>query len=704
MALAFCPDRESSGFSGRPGAGTRTGTRAAFGLFFLVGLVLCAPVFVCAAERSESVSSTSIHAARAEADTLIVSARALADPVAPSAAGLVSVLELDDESGPIDLAEALGRTAGFQIRRTGGLGFAAVPSLRGSAAAQIRILIDGLPLNEAQSGTIDLSALPADRFARAEIHRGVVPGGLGGMGGAGAVNLITRPHADGLEATAFAGGFGSAGGRVTWGASDILNDTGSLLLMAHARRADNDYEYTDNRQTFDTAGDDTTRTRENSWFEEFGLWSKSRIAVHGVETEIAAGCFRKDGGRPGPISYPSPHASVRLERCDGRLALRLPLAIAAELAAARQKEWLYDPESEIEDGFGGTIRSLGTDVTQRLTWSPRLAGEPARAGVFTQADLVCGVDRRRQWYRQWYGPDEDPHRSRMTDSAFASLAAQFLTGRLQLVPAWRWQRNEDDFPPLPPLPWLPEEEGISHVRYDVSPSVGLVWRLTPETWTLEAHAGESMRVPTWVELFGHRGGIDGNRELQPEEITAADVAVTWKPAAKSYLRLAAFLAETDRTIVFLQNSAATSKARNIGATRNRGVEIEGAAALPARLSLTGNLTAQHPQDRGDQPQYHGNDLPYLARVEGDLRLARSLRRGAVWIEAAFQGRRYRDRAGTDLIRAGDRWLWNLGARHVWRDRYELTAEVINLGDDRTYDIVQFPLPGRTWQLALRVTR
>ncbi len=690
MALAFCPGRERSRTKI---SGARPGTKAAIGLLLLSCLPVSIPVV--AAELAD----VSLHAARVEADTLIVSARALGDAVTPSAAGLVSVIDLSDDRGSVDLAEALGRTAGFQVRRTGGLGFAAVPSLRGSAAAQIRILIDGLPLNEAQSGTVDLSQLPADRFARAEIHRGVVPGGFGGMGGAGAVNLITREHAEGLDSTAFAGGHGSRGGRVTWGWSDDA-DRRSLLLMLHARRADNDFKYTDNRQTFDNANDDTTRSRENSWFEEFGFWGKGRAATGPLQWETSAGCFRKDGGRPGPINYPSPHATVRLERCDGRLGLALPGAVTLELAAARQSEHLYDPENEIEDGFGGTIRTLGSDVTQRLTWSPRLWDVPA-GGHLALAELVCGVDRRRQWYRQWYGTNEEPHRSRATRSAFASLPLAFFGHRLQVVPAWRWQRNKDDFPPVPALPWLPEEEGVQHVRDDVSPSLGVVWHVLPERWSIEAHAARSVRVPTWVELFGHRGGIDGNRELLPEELDAADIGIVWSAAHHLRTRLAAFWSETDETIVFLQNSAATSKARNIGATRNRGLEWELVASLPARLKLQGNLTAQRPEDRGDQAQYHGKDLPYLSRWEADVRLSRRFDEGSAWLEASSQSGRYRDRANTESIRAEARTLWNLGFSRTWRDHYELSFEGINLGDDRTYDIVQFPLPGRTWQVALR---
>lgn len=651
------------------------------------------------------VASTHIQAApaamMAASDTVVVSARALGDAITPSAAGMVTIVDLEDEQGQRDLAEILGRTAGFQVRRYGGMGFAAVPSLRGSSAAQIRIFIDGLPLNDAQSGSVDLSLLPVERFSRAEIHRGVLPGGLGGMSGAGAVNLITRPKADGLGLGVFAGGFGSLGGRMSWGLSND-EETRSLLLMAHASRADNEYEYLDNNQTFDTTDDDTLRTRRNSWFEEYGLWGSGTLELGAVGLRASGGWFRKDGGRPGPINYPSESATVRLDRADGQLRVSLPRQLSLELASARVEQFLYDPENEIS--YSGDTRSVSTDLTGRISWAPTLWLSDSADNILSSVSLVTGMEHRNQGYRQWYGSYEDPRRNRQTDSAFASLSASLFSDRLQVIPAWRYQRNTDDFPPISVLPWIPEEGSVENVQHDISPSLGLVWEVARNAWFVEAHAGRSVRVPTWVELFGHRGGIDGNRDLMPEEITAADLAVVWHHSDEISNRLTVFWADTDNTIVFLQNSAASSKARNIGATTNHGVEWEGHFALPQNLHLQANATWQKPLDEGDQPHYQGKRLPYLSDVETDVRLSRPVGGWRPWLEISFESEKYRDRINTELIKAPSRTLWNVGLTRLLGSGMEISAEVINLTDDRTYDVVQFPLPGRTWQLTFGLKR
>jgi outer membrane cobalamin receptor len=672
--------------------------------------LLCLAVSAARAEDAAAPAGLAGSFSPLVADTLVVRASALADPVTPAAGGLVTRIDLEEEQGGRDLAQELAQVAGLQVRRYGGAGFAAVPALRGASAAQIRVFLDGMPLNSAQTGDVDLSRLPVERFAAAEVHRGAVPSGWGGLGGAGAINLVTRAEAAGTEVGLFTGAFGDVGGRATWGAG---SDDGrrSVLLLAHGRRADNDYRYTDHNQTFHNTDDDTTHTRQNAWFEEYGFWGSARQETDRIRAKLAVGMFRKDGGRPGPLNYPSPSATVRYEQANAQALLGYGENLTLELSGARDSQFLYDPANEIDDGFGGTISSRSEDVTARLSWTGPV-WRPDGGGPVSAVDLVAGLEQRRQWYRQWYGDRQDPRRHRRTGSAFAAATIGLARDRVRLLPAWRWQRNEDDFPPLPALPWLPEEGGARHRQDDVSPSLGAVWEIQPETVYLQGHAARSVRVPTWIELFGHRGGIDGNRELLPEEITSADVAVTWKAASGGpFGRVTVFLAETRQTIVFVQNSPGTSKALNIGQTRTRGVELEGLAHLPGGLRLAANLTVQKAEDRGEDPAYAGNSLPFLSDVVAWMRLGG--RRGPwhPWVEVTWESERYRDRANTELDRAPDRTLVNLGlARDLNLNpaadratRMTVAAEVINLLDDQTYDVEQFPLPGRSWQLSARLS-
>ena len=80
------------------------------------------------------------------------------------------------------------------------------------------------------------------------------------------------------------------------------------------------------------------------------------------------------------------------------------------------------------------------------------------------------------------------------------------------------------------MPWL-EEQPLSepHVVHEVSPSLAAIYEVVTGRLFLESHAVRSARFPTWIELFGHLGGVDGNRDLEPEEIISYDVAARWHP-------------------------------------------------------------------------------------------------------------------------------------------------------------------------------
>ena len=664
---------------------------------------------VVAAASDVAVPANAGLAAAAVSDTLVVRARPAA-AVSASVDAVVTRLELSPTSGQ-DLGDALARAVGLQVRRLGGVGSSAIPSLRGSSAGQIQLLIDGVPLNDAQTGRFDLSRLPAERFVAAEIYRGSVPVGLGGTGGIGAVNLITEQGHGGISAAAQTGSFGTTAGRLGW-STGSADGRRSWLVMAHGRRADNDYVFTDHRYTFNTDSDDVRRVRENAWLKEWGVWTRGQLAGHAWTTDLRAGVVRCDGGRPGPLGRESPHASVRYERADGGLdcSWRDDL-LHLSLAAARNEEYLYDPQREVGFLSSETTRSVGDDLYARLTWSPDLRlwshaeprGDPALG-------LRAGVSGRRQWYAEWLRGERDPLRVRSSVAAFAAVDVRAAGGRLLVTPAWRWQRTEDNFPPVPELPYLPEEESVFHARDDISPSLGVVWAVSDQKAFLETHLGRSVREPTWVELFGHRGGIVGNRELLPERIKSADLGLSvHRLAAVATVRAAVFYAETDAAVVFRPNSAQTSQARNIGGSITRGLELEVSATLPENVDLRGNLTWQRARDAGDDPSLAGNRLPYLPDLETGLSLRRQTESWSLQLNSIWQSSHDRDQANSASNRAPGRMILDLGVAHHWYPDLLgpgacLTVELqaLNVTDNDVYDVEGYPLPGRHWRLAVRL--
>ncbi len=641
-------------------------------------------------------------------DTIFVEASPIGAPGFASGPAILTVVPLAQHAAAGDLAELLSQTAGLQVRRYGGLGAPSTPTIRGSSGAQVVVMLDGMPLADAQDGTIDLANLPLERFAAAEVYRGLVPAGFGGAGGAGAVNLISQPAiTSGADVRLFAGSFGDHGGRLLqdWVSSDGRR---SLHALVHGRSIDNDFGYRDHNQTFYNADDDSNRTRRNAAFDEWGGYLDGRLENDRVRFGAALGTFRKEGGRPGPLAYESPHASVRYELVDGRLTVAHPHdRWRCDLLASRRQEYLFDPLGEVSGlgTTGGTTHGVSEDLHGRLSWSPaREFGTTATGWPRGRATLRLGGSARRQWFRQRFEAATEPLRVRSGLSAFSGVQVELYGPRVTLHPAVRWEMSEDHFPPVPDLPWLPEPPAEYH-RYDAfSPSFAAIWEAVAGRFFIESHLSRAMRQPTWVELFGHRGGIAGNRELRPETVRSGDLGLRLL-FRQFNVRAAAFVHRTDDAIVFLQNSQRTSKAENLGRTRSRGLEFEANGVLPGGAVWSTNLTWQQAVDRS--VLYDGKDIPLLPPLEVFARLEVPV---GPWRGAAsviHEAANYRDRYNHEIDQAPARTLLNLSLARSLRGfggpqrSLTVTGGIINLTDNDVYDVEGFPLPGRSLRLSIR---
>ena len=73
-----------------------------------------------------------------------------------------------------DLATLLLEVPGANVTRRGGFGSFATLSLRGANPDEVRVYVDGIPLNQAVGGAVDLSTLPLGDVERVEVYRGIL--------------------------------------------------------------------------------------------------------------------------------------------------------------------------------------------------------------------------------------------------------------------------------------------------------------------------------------------------------------------------------------------------------------------------------------------------------------------------------------------------------------------------------------------------
>ena len=93
------------------------------------------------------------------------------------------------EGRETSLPDVLAEATGVHVKRLGGLGAFSTLSLRGSSAEQVEVYLDGILLNTAFGGGVDLSILPLAHVGQIEVYRGA---GAGGNGLGGTVHVRTR--------------------------------------------------------------------------------------------------------------------------------------------------------------------------------------------------------------------------------------------------------------------------------------------------------------------------------------------------------------------------------------------------------------------------------------------------------------------------------------------------------------------------------
>jgi vitamin B12 transporter len=91
-----------------------------------------------------------------------------------------------------DLPAILNTIAGIDIVRNGGLGQKADIFVRGASAKYTLVLVDGVRVSDASSGSVSLTNIPVNSIERVEVIKGARAAIYGSDAVAGVINIITR--------------------------------------------------------------------------------------------------------------------------------------------------------------------------------------------------------------------------------------------------------------------------------------------------------------------------------------------------------------------------------------------------------------------------------------------------------------------------------------------------------------------------------
>jgi outer membrane receptor protein involved in Fe transport len=498
------------------------------------------------------------------------------------------------------LADVLETIPSLHVRRLGGLGAYATLSIRGSTASQVAVLVDGVPIAPSSDGAVSLDDLSVDAFEAVDVYRGVAPLSLGGgFAIGGVVDLRTTAARAPMRAAVTAGSFGTF--RLGLAAPARIGS-----FRVHARTSlltsRGDFDFLDDRGTRQNPDDDAVVPRENADFTRVDAGARATTRFgSAARLDLAVAGSAREGGVPGLGTFQAREARSRTLRTLATAALSGPLGAAGtgglRVAARADATGFRDRGNEV--GLGPQDRSDRTlygAVTTPVTLS--------LAGGIGELVAEASMEEVRAEDPVAVVPEPGPITRRR-----AGLGASFerAAGPVTLRAAGSFAIAADGHEVAQTAIGSVAASGNPPLRGEPGAGVGV--RLDPAPWlSLRSNAMVAVRAPTFEELFGNSGSVQGSPDLDPERAVGVDLGAT-ASGPHGRATVAAYWQEVRDLITFVQTSQRTARAANTGRARLRGLEAEASARpwpwLGGRVGV-GLLDAEN---LADIPSQRGKRVP-----------------------------------------------------------------------------------------------
>ena len=581
------------------------------------------------------------------------------------------------------LASLLQEVPGVAVARAGGIGLQASLFIRGGDSNAVRVLVDGIPVNE-PGGEYNFGPEIPLELERVEVVRGAASSLYGTDALAGVVHLITRQATDGAAAVhgeaeggrfdtfrAEAGASGRAG-RFQWTAGGLRlqteNQEPNSAFRQNAAAASGGFQGERTAARVVLRGDDTAvgtpgqtafgRPDLDASFERKAAVAAAHVR-HGagpVAHHLRAGYARMDWVSLNPLD-----SGAYTPRWRDRVA-SFDFFDVPDPAGFQHDTARVSAGYQIEAQKGAHLLTGGVDV-ERETGAlgsrsqPLLTPRRTNAGVYVQDRVVVG--------------------SRL----FATLGA-------------RLERNASF--------------GTTAVP---RAAIALRARGGDAPLTLRASAGAGVKEPSFFESFGVSFYAQGNPGLRPERSRTFDLGVEQRLFAdRLRAEATAFHHEYRDQIAYHVVDPATFQGSwtNLGRTRGRGLELS-AEATPARalrLAAQYTLLAGEVLESGDafaNPVYAtGRSLLRRPRHQATFSARWRAGRVAFGADLVLVGRRG-DSDFLGLGLEGNEGYRRLDARARLRLSRALEAVVVgeNVFDRRYQEVLGYPALGRSVRVGLR---
>ena len=592
-----------------------------------------------------------------------------------------------------NIADAVKRMAGTNVKDYGGIGGMKTVSVRNLGAQHTAVSYDGITVSNTQAGQIDIGRFSLDNVGMLSMAIGQGSDIMQTARHYASAALLAieteRPVLDKgdsrLRLALKGGSWGQLNPSVRWWCQ--AGENTMTTLDADYMRADGRYPF-----VLRNGKEKSNEKRNNSDIEQ---WHGEANVLHkfgdGGSLDTKAYFYHSQRGVPGSVVLYNDNSKERLWDENFFLQTAYKRHIARQWKLAIRAKYTHS-WNKYEDTNAKYANGKKTEVNRQDEYytSATLGWKPT-----SWLEMALAEDVAVNKLRTTVNGSPNPLRT----TSLTALVSKAKYGRMTI---------EGNIVMTYATESLTESEKYAikkpEDRKKLSPSLSFSYRLLPdEALYVRAMTKSTFRLPTFNDLYYLQ---IGNTSLRPENAHEYGAGMTWNSRPIGPLRYVALTIDayyndvTDKIVAFpstyIWKMVNFGKAEIKGIDATMGTEVD--IAKGYSIVANGSLTWQEAKDKTEGNATYGSQLPYTPKVSGGLSVMLLTPWVNVGYSATGQGKRYSMAQNTREYQL-DGYMehsLSLSRDFLLGDNILRLQLTVNNITDKQYEIIKYyPMPGRS---------